>query len=125
MCQTMSWLEEDLLRLPGNQLERPNLALSEESVYHKMSNLKHQTKFFLKSQPSLTRPSPCAGSGWFCSQRPEESPETGPHLVSGCYGNVVRTQEEKTLVRDCSMCMCERNTSQRQTRVHTPYYVIS
>lgn len=36
--------------------------------------------------------SPCAGSGWFCSQQLEESPETGPHLVSGCYGNVVKRQ---------------------------------
>lgn len=46
-----------------------------------------------KKQPPNTY-SPCAGSGWFCSQQPGESPETGPHPVSGCYGNVVENRKK-------------------------------
>lgn len=37
--------------------------------------------------------SPCAGSVWSCSPQLEGSLESGPHPVSGCFGNVERRQE--------------------------------
>lgn len=38
--------------------------------------------------------SPCAGSGWFCFQLPEESPGNGPRPSSGYYGNGVPKAED-------------------------------